>query len=195
MPKTETSLKQTFVIVFYKSVAMCMTPSQAATPLYRCILFRRMQNMAVLLTDALAHGSKESSETKSYWQQRQASLQASPFLTNFHLMLNSLAWTEKALLLLSISHCHQALSLLSSIRCFNEAVSSYLFQVAGYGNKWIRGTGETTRVTKAQIQKSVDDSLQRLNTDYVDLLQVCLFKWLLKALVHCFDCQSVVGIQ
>lgn len=47
------------------------------------------------------------------------------------------------------------------------------FQVAGYGNKWIRGNGETTRITKAQIEKSVDDSLKRLKTDYIDLLQVC----------------------
>lgn len=45
-------------------------------------------------------------------------------------------------------------------------------QVSGYGNKWIRGDGETTRITRKQVQKSVDDSLQRLNTDYVDLLQV-----------------------
>ena len=47
------------------------------------------------------------------------------------------------------------------------------WQVSGYGNKWIRGDGNVTRITKQQVEKSVDDSLKRLKTDYVDLLQAC----------------------
>lgn len=65
-------------------------------------------------------------------------------------------------------------------------------QVTGYGNKYIlkrrqdgssssssNGTGgggkesEVTRLTARQIRDSVDASLQRLNCDYIDLLQVC----------------------
>lgn len=48
-------------------------------------------------------------------------------------------------------------------------------KVAGYGNPWIRGGKDTdtiTRVSPSQIEQSVDESLERLGTDYVDLLQV-----------------------
>lgn len=44
-------------------------------------------------------------------------------------------------------------------------------QVAGYGNAWIRGEDTLSRVSPKQIQQSVDASLQRLGTDYLDLLQ------------------------
>ena len=46
-------------------------------------------------------------------------------------------------------------------------------QVAGYGNKWIReGKFDMSRITPEQIELSVNQSLERLGTDYVDLLQV-----------------------
>ena len=46
-------------------------------------------------------------------------------------------------------------------------------KVAGFGNKYIRpdAPGGVTRITPAQIAASVDASLQRLGTDYIDLLQ------------------------
>lgn len=49
--------------------------------------------------------------------------------------------------------------------------------MAGYGNKYLRKNGEQTRITAEQVEESVEGSLQRLNTDYIDLLQV-------KELVH-----------
>ena len=46
-----------------------------------------------------------------------------------------------------------------------------LVQVSGRSDKtYLRG--EESRVTPKQIEQSVNDSLQRLGTDYVDLLQV-----------------------
>ena len=46
-----------------------------------------------------------------------------------------------------------------------------LFQVAGFSDKtWLRG--KETRVTPDQIEQSVNDSLQRLQTDHLDLLQI-----------------------
>lgn len=47
-------------------------------------------------------------------------------------------------------------------------------QVAGYGthNTYVRDNADTVRVTRDQIVESVDKSLQRLQTDYVDLLQI-----------------------
>lgn len=47
-------------------------------------------------------------------------------------------------------------------------------QVAGYGNKYLRQNGEQTRVTAQQVEESVNGSLSRLGTDYIDLLQVTL---------------------
>jgi diketogulonate reductase-like aldo/keto reductase len=49
-----------------------------------------------------------------------------------------------------------------------------LSQVSGYSsrNKFCRDNDDLTRVTPAQIRESVDKSLQRLQTDHVDLLQV-----------------------
>ena len=47
------------------------------------------------------------------------------------------------------------------------------FQVAGYGNPYLRGKDRISRVAPDQIQESVDNSLQRLGTDYIDLLQAC----------------------
>ncbi|KAL3137396.1 hypothetical protein ABBQ32_006919 [Trebouxia sp. C0010 RCD-2024] len=44
-------------------------------------------------------------------------------------------------------------------------------KVSGYSDKsWIRG--KATRVNPEQIEQSVDDSLQRLKTDHLDLLQI-----------------------
>lgn len=44
-------------------------------------------------------------------------------------------------------------------------------QVAGYSDKtWLRG--KETRVNPEQIEQSVNDSLQRLQTDHLDLLQI-----------------------
>jgi len=48
-------------------------------------------------------------------------------------------------------------------------------KVAGYSKDiyWLRKSGEPgTRVNKAQIMESVDASLKRLGTDYIDLLQI-----------------------
>jgi aryl-alcohol dehydrogenase-like predicted oxidoreductase len=47
-------------------------------------------------------------------------------------------------------------------------------QVAGYGthNTYLRNPEQTVRVTPDQIVESVDASLKRLGTDYIDLLQV-----------------------
>ncbi|KAK9814171.1 hypothetical protein WJX72_001597 [[Myrmecia] bisecta] len=44
-------------------------------------------------------------------------------------------------------------------------------KVAGHGNKYLR-EGKETRVTPSQIEQSVEDSLKRLGTDHIDLLQV-----------------------
>jgi len=38
--------------------------------------------------------------------------------------------------------------------------------------RYLRDGGKTCRVTPAQIEESVNKSLERLGTDYVDLLQV-----------------------
>jgi diketogulonate reductase-like aldo/keto reductase len=48
-------------------------------------------------------------------------------------------------------------------------------KVAGYSEDiyWLRKSSESgTRVNKAQITESVDASLKRLGTDYIDLLQI-----------------------
>ncbi|KAF8062037.1 tas [Scenedesmus sp. PABB004] len=47
-------------------------------------------------------------------------------------------------------------------------------KVAGYGthNTYLRDGADVVRVTRAQIAESVDKSLARLGTDYVDLLQI-----------------------
>ena len=45
-------------------------------------------------------------------------------------------------------------------------------KVAGYGNKYLRKSGEQTRITAQQVEESVNGSLARLGTDYIDLLQV-----------------------
>jgi aryl-alcohol dehydrogenase-like predicted oxidoreductase len=50
-------------------------------------------------------------------------------------------------------------------------------QVTGYGNPWIRGGKDTdtiSRVSASQIELSVNESLKRLGTDYIDLLQVMM---------------------
>ncbi len=46
--------------------------------------------------------------------------------------------------------------------------------MSGYSerNTWVRDPPETTRVTRDQIVQSVERSLQRLQTDHIDLLQV-----------------------
>ena len=47
-------------------------------------------------------------------------------------------------------------------------------QVSGYSerNTWVRDPPQVTRVTRDQIVESVERSLQRLQTDHIDLLQV-----------------------
>ncbi|EIE26615.1 Aldo/keto reductase [Coccomyxa subellipsoidea C-169] len=45
-------------------------------------------------------------------------------------------------------------------------------KVAGYGNKYLRKNGEQTRITAEQVEESVEGSLRRLKTDYIDLLQI-----------------------
>lgn len=47
-------------------------------------------------------------------------------------------------------------------------------KVAGASERitWLRKSGEGTRVSRADIMESVDASLRRLGTDYVDLLQI-----------------------
>ncbi len=46
-------------------------------------------------------------------------------------------------------------------------------QVSGYGRQtYLRDGGKFPRVDEANIVESVDKSLQRLGTDYIDLLQV-----------------------
>ena len=47
-------------------------------------------------------------------------------------------------------------------------------QVAGYSDRmtWCRDPPRTLRVNMEQILESVDRSLQRLQTDHIDLLQV-----------------------
>jgi len=47
-------------------------------------------------------------------------------------------------------------------------------KVCGYSKRinWVRDAGAPTRVTRDQIRESVEKSLQRLGTDYIDLLQI-----------------------
>lgn len=47
-------------------------------------------------------------------------------------------------------------------------------QVAGRSDrlKWLRDDGQGTRVNRKNIIEAVDKSLKRLDTDYIDLLQV-----------------------
>lgn len=47
-------------------------------------------------------------------------------------------------------------------------------KVSGYSERltYLRKSGEPTKVTRQQIIESVDDSLSRLQTDYLDLLQI-----------------------
>eukprot|EP01024_Parvocaulis_polyphysoides_P009071 TRINITY_DN1276_c0_g1_i4.p1 TRINITY_DN1276_c0_g1~~TRINITY_DN1276_c0_g1_i4.p1 ORF type:complete len:389 (-),score=44.36 TRINITY_DN1276_c0_g1_i4:237-1403(-) len=45
-------------------------------------------------------------------------------------------------------------------------------KVAGHSNKAYMNRGDFTRVTPDQIRMSVDESLKRLQTDYIDLLQI-----------------------
>ena len=63
------------------------------------------------------------------------------------------------------------------IRRISQAVSNAclqqesVLQVSGYSDKtWLRSQG--TRVNPEQIEQSVNDSLQRLQTDHLDLLQI-----------------------
>ena len=70
-------------------------------------------------------------------------------------------------------------------------------QVAGHGNSYLlkrRQQGadngaasepqdhDVTRITPKQIRDSVDASLRRLGTDYIDLLQVCVMQWVVQSL-------------
>lgn len=65
-------------------------------------------------------------------------------------------------------------SLLNPAVCDDSWGSCVLLQVAGYGthNTYLRSPERTVRVTPDQIVESVDASLKRLGTDYIDLLQV-----------------------
>merc|ERR1719460_711874 len=45
-------------------------------------------------------------------------------------------------------------------------------KVCGYNERFTWFRGGPTRVTREQIFESVDASLERLNTDYIDLLQI-----------------------
>lgn len=47
-------------------------------------------------------------------------------------------------------------------------------KVTGYSEMltWLRKDGGTVRLTAAQIKEAVEGSLKRLNTDYIDLLQL-----------------------
>merc|ERR1719343_399725 len=47
-------------------------------------------------------------------------------------------------------------------------------KVCGYNDRitWVRDAGGPTRVTREQVRESVKKSLERLGTDYIDLLQI-----------------------
>ena len=47
-------------------------------------------------------------------------------------------------------------------------------KVAGRSDQmtWLRDNGEGSKVTRSQILESVDKSLKRLGTEYIDLLQI-----------------------
>ncbi len=66
-------------------------------------------------------------------------------------------------------------------------------KVAGYAERlsYLRSPRETTRLTRQQVLASVDASLKRLGTDYIDLLQLHV-SFLLSLALLCF-CGGPVG--
>lgn len=64
---------------------------------------------------------------------------------------------------------------LDAFRRFSATLHYHVFyQVAGRSDrlKWLRDDGKGTRVDRKNIIEAVDKSLKRLDTDYIDLLQV-----------------------
>jgi aryl-alcohol dehydrogenase-like predicted oxidoreductase len=63
-----------------------------------------------------------------------------------------------------------------SVNASVESLRQNIIQVSGYGERaaYTRDNDSVTRITPAQIEESVNKSLARLGTDYIDLLQVRL---------------------
>lgn len=58
-----------------------------------------------------------------------------------------------------------------------DSWGGHISQVAGRASAehlgYLRDSGEGPRVRRKDIVEAVDNSLKRLDTDYIDLLQVC----------------------
>lgn len=58
--------------------------------------------------------------------------------------------------------------------CVYDCCVSLAYQVAGHAEQctWLRKDGSHTKINRDQIMESVEGSLERLGTDYIDILHL-----------------------